>query len=675
VQITIRHKYIWPATALILGCVLFVISAFADIQPLPIRKPLGEKVSSYNHFAALSALSSSQIQLIEQAKPTSIRDGINTIPQEVNIDRFSERQRIALPLKKPLPIRGSQRLGLHDARLYNRIFELQKDGNWDAADKEIAKLSDMRLMGHVLHQRFMHPTKYRAKYNELESWMSVYHDHPNAARVFKLAMSRKPHASRSPHKATYQTGVIGRLDLDAGKAADKYVSKKRRSRNQKIRMRDLRRLIRRDLAGTAPTRAYKRMQTAEFKNLFDAVEYDQIRANVALSYLFVNKLEKSLTLSQASADRSGVDAPVAGWVAGLANWRRGNYERSAYYFEQVGRSDRATAWTVSAGAYWAARAHLRNQAPKKASYWLKQAAQHPYSFYGLIANRALGVRHIKFDWKMPTVTDKEFAKITSYPAGQRAIALLDAGQFHLAENELRQINVRSHPEMKEIMLSLANDVSLPGLAMRLGGAVKQENGRLYDAALYPMSPWQPKQGFEVDRALVYAFIRQESRFNPTVSSRTGASGLMQLMPTTASYIAGKNKRHFAGKEGRLKLYDPALNMELGQKYLVNLLNNGNVKQNLFKLTIAYNAGPGRMRRWEKEMEQADDPLLFIESIPAAETRAFVERVMTNYWIYRMRMQQNTPSLAAVASGKWPLYKTQDSSKTFTAALSTTHRWQ
>ena len=75
------------------------------------------------------------------------------------------------------------------------------------------------------------------------------------------------------------------------------------------------------------------------------------------------------------------------------------------------------------------------------------------------------------------------------------------------------------------------------------------------------------------------------------------------------------------------------------------------------MMIAYNAGPGNLVRWKAGLKDVDDPLLFIESIPSPETRAFVERVMVNYWIYRIRMGQETPSLDAVADSSQADYAT------------------
>ena len=77
--------------------------------------------------------------------------------------------------------------------------------------------------------------------------------------------------------------------------------------------------------------------------------------------------------------------------------------------------------------------------------------------------------------------------------------------------------------------------------------------------------------------------------------------------------------------------------------------------NLFMLAVAYNGGPGNLSRWRRSLNIDDDPLLFIESIPAAETRAYIERVLTNYWAYRDRLDGSDPTLDEAAANEWPVY--------------------
>jgi soluble lytic murein transglycosylase-like protein len=80
---------------------------------------------------------------------------------------------------------------------------------------------------------------------------------------------------------------------------------------------------------------------------------------------------------------------------------------------------------------------------------------------------------------------------------------------------------------------------------------------------------------------------------------------------------------------------------------------------MFRLVTAYNGGPGNLAKWRRETRFGDDPLLFIESLPARETRDFIERVMANFWIYRHQLGQETPSLDAIAAGEWPSYTSLD----------------
>ena len=116
------------------------------------------------------------------------------------------------------------------------------------------------------------------------------------------------------------------------------------------------------------------------------------------------------------------------------------------------------------------------------------------------------------------------------------------------------------------------------------------------------------------------------------------------------------------------LFDPSINVTLGQRYLMTLLDSRHVKQDLLHLAVAYNAGLGNLRQWKRSMDYDNDPLLFIESFPALETRLFVERVMANFWIYRLRFGQGTPSLDALAADRWPAYESLDMPAVQSSAL-------
>ena len=170
---------------------------------------------------------------------------------------------------------------------------------------------------------------------------------------------------------------------------------------------------------------------------------------------------------------------------------------------------------------------------------------------------------------------------------------------------------------------------------------------------YPLPDWTPDNKWQLDKALVYAFVRQESCFNHRAQSAVGATGLMQIMPSTGKELAKQMQCTFSEQ----KLKEPSYNLALGQTYLQKLLNNNAIQNNLIKTAVGYNAGPGNLIKWEKKMEYQQDPLMFLESLPSKETRTFIEKILLNYWIYQNLMNQPLDSLDNLASGGWPMYKT------------------
>jgi soluble lytic murein transglycosylase-like protein len=165
----------------------------------------------------------------------------------------------------------------------------------------------------------------------------------------------------------------------------------------------------------------------------------------------------------------------------------------------------------------------------------------------------------------------------------------------------------------------------------------------FNPADYPMPTLSPRDGFTLDPALVYAIVRQESRFNPDAVSRVGAVGLMQVMPSTAALVTGD------GHSVRTKsLRDPGANLRIGQDYFTWLLQHG-VGNDLLAAVAAYNGGPGTLLKTQAQLGE-DDALMMIESLPAQETRNYVEKVMAGYWLYRRQFGAPTASLDALASG-------------------------
>ncbi len=539
-----------------------------------------------------------------------------------------------------------------DAARYARIYEAQREGDWAVAHREVAQLSNRVLMGYVLFQRYMHPTAYHSTYDELKRWLDRYADHPEAIRIYRLAMKRRPKGAKAPKEP------IGlSLSLGAWSEANPVDGSYRSNRGPGLSFyeRDLIRRIQAHVGNGRPSAALSLLRDGNDRQPLRAHAYDLARARIAASYFFEGLDEKAFALAIKSAKRSRGSVESADWIAGLAAWRLGRFADAQKHFEALAYSNTASPWNIAAGAYWAARSYLVDRQPIKVNPLLAVAAEYPRTFYGLLSARLLG-EHNDFHWGAPPLTRSEAAQLTEIPAITRVIALAEMGRHDLADLELRGIYLSGREALGAALVGLANRLQIPATQLRLARSYSSGGGRTYDAALFPTPPWKPAGGFRIDRALVYAFMRQESGFVVTAQSEAGARGLMQIMPRTASYVA---KDKSLRDEGKDKLLAPEFNIEIGQRYLAYLLKDRRIHGNLLHLAVAYNSGPGKLNKWLKTLKHGEDPLMFMESIPSRETRFFVERVLTNFWIYRERLRQDSPSLDAVATGHWPIYLSLD----------------
>ena len=347
---------------------------------------------------------------------------------------------------------------------------------------------------------------------------------------------------------------------------------------------------------------------------------------------------------------AAIAPPPERWGPALENFRNKRYTAAARQFEAVARLPKASPWVVSAGAFWAARAHMLSGQPQRVTEWLHKAAQHPLTFYGLLARETLGIAG-DLDLRDPLLHLDDAQALIAQQAGARAIALLQISEPKRAEAELANVNIGESAPLARAVVALANHLNMPSLSLRMGNRTIGLEQAEQDAAIYPIPAWQPLGGFDIDRALIYALMRRESSFNPDARNQSGASGLMQLMPATARAMAGRPLS--SGK-----LLEPETNISLSQKYLHRLLTDGAVNGDLIRLAAAYNAGPGNVAKWQRQTTE-DDPLLFIASLPSRETRIFIESVLADLWIYHMRLGQQNPSLTTLASGGWPMYVAQD----------------
>lgn len=547
----------------------------------------------------------------------------------------------------PLP----EILDSHDVESYQRIFKLQEDGHWGRAKKLINGLNDPILMGHVLAQRYLHPTKYRSRYKELKEWLALYADHPDANRLYKLALRRKPSNWRAPRPPVK---VLSRVTTKSTNIIQ--LRKKNLTSSESKKVIFLKRQIKNYLRKGWTKSVKKLIATKEVKHLFSDFDIDDAKAKLAKGYFSAGRDKWAVMWAREAAGRSGQYLPEANWTAGLASWRLKNFDEAGQFFKVAATTKGTSEWMTSASAFWAARAYLVSGKPEEFNPMLSLAAAYPRTFYGLLARKILDLP-ITFSWSIPSLEEAELNSLIKAPAMRRALALLQIGQNSRAERDLHGLAKRSSLEVCFSILALAARSNMASLAIRLNHTLYPEGGG-FDGASYPLPTWKPKGGYSIDKALVFALIRQESAFNPKAKSWAGARGLMQLMPRTAGFVAGDWRFHRTASALNT-LYNPEINLMLGQKYIKILLSDKKIKGDLFLMAAAWNGGPGNLNKWRSNTDHMGDPLFFIESLPSRETRIFIERVLTNLWIYRSRLGQPIPSLVAIAAGQWPIYEAFD----------------
>jgi soluble lytic murein transglycosylase len=548
---------------------------------------------------------------------------------------------------------GLAPLGSHDQRLYREIIALQEEARFDAADALIGRLRDPVLLGHVQRQRYMHPDAYRSTYEELRAWLEQYGDHPDADRVYRLALTRRPAGAPAPLKPV--AGYLGGSGQERQEVTEvTYRSLRERSPDEAALVRAWQETIDQLADSRQPAQAALQLEAPAIQKLVDQVEIDLARWAIAKAYLAVGDDLAALKLARRAADRSGDIVPEIHWTAGFSAWRIGRSDLAVRHFTALARTPSAHPSERARAAFWAARAYVVEQKPQHVAEFLRIAAEDTRSFYGVLAHAALGEDE-GYDWDQPEPQDG-LRRVMRLPGVRRALALSQIGQSGLAEKEIRKLAGRASPSLLPGLIALAVRLDLPAAQMRLAQSLRNRNGGEHHPALYPVPSWQPVTGFTVDRALVYAVMRAESGFDPEAESHVGARGLMQVMPATAKEIASRSELELADWDG---VFEPATGMALGQAYLDEILRLPWIDDNLMFAAIAYNAGPGRVAQWCEGLGLDHDPLLFLESIPLRETRIYVKKVLTNYWTYRDRLGQPRPSLKALAGNTWPLYQPLD----------------
>jgi len=520
-----------------------------------------------------------------------------------------------------------QVLAPSDAARLRRIFQLLARGDAAAAEAEIARLEDLRLIGHIQAEAWARNLGTAPDAPTLRDWLARHADHPDAPDLQRRLASLTGEGPDDP--AAAETGTATEARPSRSGALERAVRERARQGEPE-----------KALAQIARTRGLGPGQAA------------RLQGEVAMGLLQAARDEEAFRIAARASAEAPRDAETA-FTAGLAAWGLGRWDAAMTHFERAARAEGAAPALRAAAAFWTARAAIRGRRPSQYVPWMMQAAQDSRGFYGLVARRALGLSP-GFAWVREVLGEAEAAMLAETAGGWRALALLQIGQTARAEAELRLLwaQAQRNPALARAVLVVAGQANLAALSAQVAAAAQGEDGKPRDFARYPLPALRPSGGFSVDPSLLYAIALQESRFDAGAISPAGARGLLQIMPATASYVAGDPSLR---AEAAWRLHDPALSMEIGQRYLHYLARAEAVDGDLIRILAAYNAGPGNLSRWLPAARHRDDPSLFIEAIPIDETRDYVRQVLANSWVYASRLGLPAPSLDALAAGRFPRF--------------------
>ena len=532
-----------------------------------------------------------------------------------------------------------------DASLYQQVFDLQDKEKINTAINVQSQIADNLLMNEVLYQRYISDT-YRTRGKEIAIWMERYYDMPGATRMENLAKIKQA----TVRKAKVPAIMSGSESIETAQSETWTAKKYSGSAEKKIN--EFKRAIR-----SGSTKAAREiLENKSFKKKLTESDYGRLAGRLSFIYYTNGEMELAKKWGFVASD---ANSEYGLWAMGLLYFKEDNYAESQKYFSRILDLPQINNARKTEAAFWAGRAaDFKGDRDVAKKYW-RIAATHPMAFYGALSATMLG-QTPQYEFFEQDATDEDFAELANTKYGKMALALLQVGRKDRAEEYLRYlITSKTSDRVLHAVNAIATAYGLPRVSVQSASVIKDRGILEIDddiiySAQYPLPDWEPMGGWSIDRALLLAITKQESNFRVSAKSGAGANGVMQLMPSTAKRVARANKLDIT----QMDMSNPEHNMFLGQQYIVDLLAHERVENSIIKMLAAYNAGMGTMVKFEKSF-YTYDPLLYIESFPAYETRSYIKRVMSNLWLYRARLNQPLTSMEELANGNWPLYNSED----------------
>ena len=525
---------------------------------------------------------------------------------------------------------------------YRSLFDAIDGKDWTRVQQMFAQKSDGPLHQLARAEYFLASGSPKIEVSELQAWLAQGTELPDADQISRLALKR---------------GAVNLPAIPVEQQLGRLPSLTKRIKPAAIN------------DGTMPAQVssgildrIKADDPLGARVLLDGIDASlspsaraEWRQRIAWSFYIENQDAPAYEMAQLAAQGQGPWVGEAWWVAGLAAWRLGDCEGAADAFKNTAaRSENAE--LTSAAYYWQSRSLVRCRKPEAASAMLRKAAARDETLYGMLAAEQLGLR-LPEQHSASDFTQTDWQKLRNENNIRVAVALTEIGRDTLADEVLRHQARIGSPSEFEPLTRLARDLGLPKAQLWMAYNAPQ-GGKPAPATRFPTPKWNPVGGWQVDPALVYAHVLQESVFATSVVSPAGARGLMQIMPAAAQDHSGS--LGYSGSASDLN--KPEVNLAFGQRHL-QMLKSSNCTQGLLpKVMAAYNAGPAPITRWNTEVRDQGDPLLWMESLPYWETRGYVNIVMRNYWMYERQAGGASESREALAQGMWPTFPGLTSAK-------------
>lgn len=365
------------------------------------------------------------------------------------------------------------------------------------------------------------------------------------------------------------------------------------------------------------------------------------RRTMARSLLRQGKAAQAYSVASAHYLSKGSAFADLEWLSGFIALRYLKAPEQALRHFEVFEAAVATPISLGRAGYWKGRAYEALGRTEEAQNAYAFGARYQSSFYGQLAaekaglpapSAMLGQENFP-DWRAGDFNDRTVFQAARLLQRSGVRSLSERFFVHLAETQTR--------EEQGQLGDLALELDEPHIALMLAKQAARQGFELYKTYFPIATP--AGMDLPVSDVLALSIARRESEFDPEVTSPAGARGLMQLMPGTAREVAGKIGEDYGAS--RL-LSDPEYNARLGGAYLAELSER--YDGNPVLIAIAYNAGPSRADRWQREYgdprARGVDIVDWIENIPFRETRNYVMRVTESFLTYRARLTGELPAV-------------------------------